>query len=111
MGTRHVDPDSGYTYETTEIKVTPNQDIVAWRKRFYNGKLDKNSQGPFFAENICEYTQQTMTRENFVSGSEGVMESRNMTPGFEVGIDYYGPICNVTLGNSNTCLTTEKYVF
>ena len=29
MGTRHVDPDSGCTYETTEIKVTPNQDIFA----------------------------------------------------------------------------------
>ena len=44
IGTRYVEPDSGCTYATTEIKVTPNQDIVAWRKRFYNGKLDKNSQ-------------------------------------------------------------------
>ena len=44
IGTRHVDPDSGCTYETTENTVTPNQDIVAWRKRFYNGKLDKNPQ-------------------------------------------------------------------
>ena len=60
IGTRHVDPDSGCTYETTEIKVTPNQDIVAWQKRFYNGKLDKNHQGPFFAEDIREYTQQTL---------------------------------------------------
>ena len=47
-------------YETTEIKVAPNKDIVAWRKRFYNGKLDKNPQGPFFAEDICRYTQQTL---------------------------------------------------
>ena len=31
-----------------------------WRKRFYNGKLDKNPQGPFFAEDIREYTQQTL---------------------------------------------------
>ena len=37
ISTRHVDPDSGCTYETTEIKVTPNHDIDAWRKRFYNG--------------------------------------------------------------------------
>ena len=50
IDTRHVDPDSGCTYETTEIKVTPNKDIVAWRKRFYNGKLDKNPQGPFFVQ-------------------------------------------------------------
>ena len=60
IGTRHVDPDSGCTYETTEIKVAPNKDIVAWRKRFYNEKLDKNPQGPFFAENIRGYTQQTL---------------------------------------------------
>ena len=47
IGSRHVDPDSGCTYETTEIKVTTNQDIVAWRKRFYNGKLDKNPKDHF----------------------------------------------------------------
>jgi hypothetical protein len=52
LGTRHIDPDSGCTYETTEIKVTPNKGIDAWQKRFYNGKLDKNSQGSFFAEDI-----------------------------------------------------------
>ena len=46
LGTRHVDPESGCTYETTEIKVTPNKDIVAWRKTFYNWKLDKKSKGP-----------------------------------------------------------------
>jgi hypothetical protein len=61
IGTRHVDPDSGCTYETTEIKVTPNKNIVAWRKKFYNGKLDKNSQGPFFAEDIHQYNHQTLS--------------------------------------------------
>jgi hypothetical protein len=30
IGTRHVDPESGLTYETTEIKVAPNKDITAW---------------------------------------------------------------------------------
>ena len=29
IGTRHVDPESGLTYETTEIKVAPNKDIIA----------------------------------------------------------------------------------
>ena len=60
MGTRKVDPDPGCTYDTTEIKVTPNQKIAAWRKRFYNGKLNTNSQGPFYDEDIYEYTQQTL---------------------------------------------------
>jgi hypothetical protein len=61
LGTRHVVPDSGCTYETTEIMVTPTQVIVAWQKRLYNGKLNKNSQGPFYAEEIPEYTQQTLS--------------------------------------------------
>jgi hypothetical protein len=61
LGTRHVDPDLGCTDETTEMMVTPNQDIVEWRKRFYNEKLDKNSQGPFFAEDIHLCTQQTLS--------------------------------------------------
>ena len=55
VGTRHVDSESGLTYETTEIKVAPNKDILAWRKgstmgswiktlrdRFTLRKLDKN---------------------------------------------------------------------
>ena len=62
IGTRHVDPESGLTYETTEIKVAPNKDIIVWRKRVYNGKLDKNSQGPFYAEEIHLYTQLTLRR-------------------------------------------------
>ena len=35
--TRHVDPQNGLTYETVEIKVTPQRDIVAWRRRVING--------------------------------------------------------------------------
>jgi hypothetical protein len=31
IGTRHVDPQNGLTYETVDIKVTPHRDIVAWR--------------------------------------------------------------------------------
>ena len=38
------------------------KDITAWQKRVYNGKLDKNSQGPFYAEEIHLYTQQTLKR-------------------------------------------------
>jgi hypothetical protein len=33
MGSRHVDPSTGLTYETVEIKITPQRDIVAWRRR------------------------------------------------------------------------------
>ena len=37
IGTRHVDPESGLTYKTTEIKVTPNKNITAWRKKSTKG--------------------------------------------------------------------------
>jgi hypothetical protein len=47
IGTRHVDPESELTYKTTEIKVVANKDITAWRKRVYNGRLDKNPRDPF----------------------------------------------------------------
>jgi hypothetical protein len=33
VGTRHIDPKNGLTYQTVDIKVTPNRDIVAWRRR------------------------------------------------------------------------------
>jgi hypothetical protein len=62
IGTRHVDPESGLTYKTTEIKGAPKKDITAWQKRVYNGKLDKNSQGLFYVKDILLYTQPTLMR-------------------------------------------------
>ena len=35
----HVDPSTGLTYETVEIKVTSQRDIVAWRRRVIKGEL------------------------------------------------------------------------
>ncbi|MEY4861161.1 MAG: hypothetical protein RL059_860 [Bacteroidota bacterium] len=31
VGTRHIDPKNGLTYQTVDIKTTPNQDIVSYR--------------------------------------------------------------------------------
>ena len=44
-GTRHVDPQNGLTYETVEIKVTPQRDIVAWRRRVMNGVVVDEGSG------------------------------------------------------------------
>ena len=36
IGTRHIDPDSGCTYETTKIKVTPcrvAKKVLQWKTR------------------------------------------------------------------------------
>ena len=46
VATRHIDPKNGLTYQTVDIKVTPNRDIVAWRRRIIRGVLQDTSQGP-----------------------------------------------------------------
>jgi hypothetical protein len=60
VSTRHIDPKYGLTYQTVDIKVTPNRDIVAWRRRIIRGVLQDTSQGPFHAYDIYTYTQQTL---------------------------------------------------
>jgi hypothetical protein len=37
VGTRNIDPKNGLTYQTVNIKVTPNRDVVAWRRRIIRG--------------------------------------------------------------------------
>ena len=60
VGTRHIDPKNELTYQTIDIKVTPNRDIVAWRRKIIRGVLQDTSQGPFHAHDIYTYTQQTL---------------------------------------------------
>ena len=60
VGTRHIDPKNGLTYQTVDIKTTPNRDIVAWRRRIIRGVLQDTSQGPFHVHDIYTYTQQTL---------------------------------------------------
>ena len=33
VGSRHIDPKNGLKYETVDKKITPNRDIVAWRRK------------------------------------------------------------------------------
>ena len=56
VGTRHIDPKNGLTYQTVDIKVTPNRDIVAWRRVLQ----EDTSQGPFHVNDIYTYTQQSL---------------------------------------------------
>jgi hypothetical protein len=37
VGTRHKDPKNGLAYQTVDIKVTSNRDIVAWRRKIIRG--------------------------------------------------------------------------
>jgi hypothetical protein len=39
IGTRHVDPDNGLQYETTEVKINRQGYIVAYRRWFHRGKM------------------------------------------------------------------------
>ena len=61
IGTRHVDPQNGLTYETVDIKVTPQGDIVVWRRRVMNGVAVDAPQGPLHVSTIHQqYTQETL---------------------------------------------------
>ena len=60
VGTRHMDPKNGLTYQTVDIKLTSNQDIVAWRRTIIRGVLQNTPQGPFHVHDIQMYTQQTL---------------------------------------------------
>ena len=57
IGTRHVNPQNGLTYETVDIKVTPQRDHVAWRRRVMNGVVEDASQGPLYVDTTRQYTQ------------------------------------------------------
>ena len=62
VGSRHVDPKNGLTYETVELKITRQRDIVAWRRRVINGVLQDAPQGPFHVRDIYQYTQDTIEK-------------------------------------------------
>ena len=59
---RHIDPNNGLTYETVDIKIAPNRDIITWRRRVIEGSLQDTPQGPFHAEDIYQYTHTTLGR-------------------------------------------------
>jgi hypothetical protein len=66
VGSRYIDPKNRLTYETVDIKVTPNRDIVAWRRRVIKGSLQDTPEGPFHAEDIYQYTHTTLrTKKKF----------------------------------------------
>ena len=54
--TRHIDPKYELTYQTVDIKVTPNRDIVAWSRRIIRGILQDTPQDPFHVHDIFSYT-------------------------------------------------------
>jgi hypothetical protein len=62
IGTRHVEPQNGLTFETVDIKVTPQRDIVAWRRRVMNGVVVDAPQGPLHVDTIHQYTQDTLRK-------------------------------------------------
>ena len=62
MGLRHKDPKNGLTYETVELKVNKQRDIVAWRRRVINGVLHNAPQGPFHVRDIYQHTQDTIAK-------------------------------------------------
>jgi hypothetical protein len=81
VGSRHIDPKNGLTYERVDIKVTPNRDIVAWRRRVIKGCLQDTPQGPFHAEDIYhQYTHTTLGRLLESKRSSGIKSPSGISP-------------------------------
>ena len=57
-----MDPQNGLTYETVDIKVTPQRDIVAWRRQVMNGVVVDAPQGPLHVSTVHQYTQETLLK-------------------------------------------------
>ena len=80
VGSRHIDPKNGLTYETVDIKITPTRDIVAWRRRVIKGVLQDTPQGPFHAEDIYQYTQFTVSRMLEPKRTSGLHSPSGVSP-------------------------------
>jgi len=59
-GTRHIDPDEGLMFQTTDIKVTRDGYIVAYRRRVHNGLMVGKPDGPYHVADISQYTRTTL---------------------------------------------------
>ena len=76
-----IDPKNGLTYQTVDIKVTPNRDIVAWRRRIIRGVLQDTSQGPFHVYDIYKYTQRKL--------KNGMLNERPSFASFPSGVSHW----------------------
>ena len=70
-----MDPQNGLTYETVDIKITPQRDIVAWRRRVMNGVEVDAPQGPLHVDTIHQYTQDTLLNGMDKRKSDGMTPS------------------------------------
>ena len=62
LGTRHVDPDNGLAYETTDVFQDKRGYNLVYRRLVTKGRLEKHQDGPLHAADIESYTKVNLER-------------------------------------------------
>jgi hypothetical protein len=78
LGTRHVDPDNGLTYETTDVFQDKRGYNLVYRRLVTKGRLEKHLDGPLHAADIESYTKVNLER---CSDLTGLQDERTASPG------------------------------
>ena len=78
LGTRHVDPDNGLTYETTDVFQDKQGYNLVYRRLVTKGRLEKHQDGPLHAADIESYTKVNLER---CSDLTGLQHDRTASPG------------------------------
>jgi hypothetical protein len=78
LGTRHVDPDNGLTYDTTDVLHDKRGYNLVYRRLVTKRLLKKHQDGPLHAADIESYTQENLER---CSDLTGLQDDRTALPG------------------------------
>ena len=78
LGTRHVDPDNGLTYETTDVFQDKQGYNLVYRRLVTKGRLEKHQDGLLHAADIESYTKVNLER---CSDLTGLQHDRTASPG------------------------------
>ena len=78
LGTRHVDPDNGLTYETTDVFQDKQGYNLVYRRLVTKGRLEKHQDGPLHAADIESYTKVNLKRCRDLTG---LQHDRTDSPG------------------------------
>ena len=68
LGTRHVNPDNGLTYETTDVFQDKRGYNLVYRRLVTKGSLEKHQDGPLHAAVIESYTKVNLERCSDLTG-------------------------------------------
>ena len=78
LGTRHVDPDNGLTYDNTDVFQDKWGYNLVYRRLVTKGRLERHQDRPLHAADIETYTKVNLER---CSDLTGLQDERTASPG------------------------------